>query len=86
MRTKFAPHPLISRILRRESAELRKHHVYSTWFYDKEEHTITICSTHPGFWIGLRGIKTQRIQDEINEVLRKHNEPEMTIKYIECES
>ena len=86
MLSKFPPHPLVSRILKRESAELRKHYVYSTWFYDKEEHTVIICTTYPGFWIGKAGVKTQRIQDEINGVLRAHNEEDIKIKYIECES
>lgn len=86
MTTKFPPHPFVSKVLIRESAELRKHHVYSTWFYNKEEHTITICTTHPGYWIGWRGERTKQIKEEINGILRQHNLPEITIKYVECES
>ena len=84
--TKFMPNPRVSFVLKRESARLRKHHVYSMWYYEKENNTITICTTHPGFWIGKAGCKNQRIKDEINEILKKYNEPEITIAYIECES
>ena len=84
--TKYMPHPMINTLLRKRSAELRKHSCYSTWYYDKDRKKIVICTTHPGFWIGLHGVATNALQENINALLLEHNMDPITISYIECES
>ena len=50
--TKYLPHPEMNNILAKRSAELRKQHCYSTWYYDEYDNDIVICTTLPGLWIG----------------------------------
>ena len=84
--TKFMPHPEVNSILRKRSAELRKHHCYSTWYYDSENNTIVICTTLPGYWIGKAGEDISNLKNEINEMLTKHKLNPISINFIECES
>lgn len=84
--TKFVPHPLINSILRKRSAELRKYQCYSTWYYEKDNKNIVICTTKPGYWIGLHGNDVTELKREINECLAKYNIEQVNIKFIECAS
>ncbi len=84
--TKFMPHPQINAILRKRSAELRKHRCYSTWYFDDENNTIVICTTLPGYWIGKAGADIDNLKNEINELLTKRKLNPISIEFIECES
>lgn len=84
--TKFIPHSQINAILRKRSAELRKHHCYSTWYFDDENDTIVICTTRPGLWIGRLGVDIYNLKNEINEIATKRRLNPISIGFIECES
>lgn len=84
--TKYLPHPEMNNILAKRSAELRKHHCYSTWFYDEETRNIRICTTRPGLWIGLHGKDVADLKEKINEVAIKHHIDPVMISFIECNS
>ncbi len=84
--TRFMPHPQINTILRKRSAELRKHGCYSTWYFDDKNDTIVICATLPGYWIGKAGADIDNLKNEINELLTKRKLNPISIEFIECES
>lgn len=84
--TKFMPHPQINAILRKRSAELRKHGCYSTWYFDDKTDTIMICTTSPGYWIGKAGADLDNLKNDICEILVKRNLNPISIRFIECES
>jgi hypothetical protein len=84
--TKYLPHPEMNNIHKKRSAELRKHHCYSTWYYDEYDNDIVICTTLPGLWIGRRGEDVADLKEKINEVAIKHHRDPVKISFIECDS
>ena len=72
--------------------------VHSLWYYDKENSTITICTNLPGHWIGRAGTIVEKLKNEINEEIEKHNDfikrqnldesqmvKPITVRFIECD-
>ena len=84
--TKFLPRPEMNNILKKRSAELRKHHCYSTWYYEEKNNEIVICTTRPGLWIGMLGKDVADLKEKINEVAIKHHREPVKISFIECNS
>ena len=84
--TRYLPHPEMNNILKKRSAELRKQHCYSTWYYDEDDNDIVICTTRPGLWIGRRGEDVANLKKEINEIAIKHHIEPVKIALIECNS
>lgn len=80
------PHPIINRILRKKSSELRKYSCYSVWYYEGETREIIICTTRPGLWIGLHGADVDELRKEINESIKEYELDPISIAFIECES
>ena len=84
--TKFLPHPEMNNILKKRSAELRKQHCYSTWYYNEYDNDIVICTTLPGLWIGRRGEDVANLKEKLNEIAIKHHRDPVKISFIECNS
>ena len=84
--TKYLPHSEMNNILKNRSAELRKHHCYSTWYYDKDDNDIVICTTRPGLWLGMLGKDVANLKDKLDEVAVKYHIEPVKISFIECNS
>ena len=84
--TRYLPHPEMNSILAKRSAELRKQHCYSTWYYDEDDNDIVICTTRPGLWIGMLGKDVADLKERLNEVAIKHHIDPVKIALIECNS
>lgn len=80
------PHPIINRILRKKSVELKKYSCYSVWYYDEETKKIIIRTTRPGLWIGQYGVDVDELKKEINESIKEYKLDPISITFIECES
>ena len=100
----YMPLPTIHRIIKRyaksfnPSSNLKDAlRVHSLWYYDKENSTITICTNLPGPWIGRAGTIVEKLKNEINEEIKKHNDfvkrqnldesqmiKPITVRFIEC--
>ena len=91
MITRYIPIYEITQLLRKKSKEMRRYRCYSSWFYNTEENSITICTNQPGYWIGRMGQDVARLKEEINAIIDKHNPyndkkmEHITIKFIETE-
>jgi len=101
----YMPLPAIHHIIKRyaksfnpSSAPKCALRVYSLWYYDKENSTITICTNLPGHWIGRAGTVVEKLKSEINEEIEKHNDfvkrqnfeesqiiKPITVQFIECD-
>lgn len=94
MLTPYMPVKKIEFLLREKSKYFRnEYHVYSMFYFDKDENVIYICSTRPGYWIGMMGESHRELVKQCNELIDKHNaalfDPHyavshIDIKYIEC--
>ena len=84
--TAIMPNPKIRKILHEKSMELHKYNCVSTWCYDENSKKIMVFTTRPGLWIGRHGVDKDRLQNEINEILKKDGKESIQISFIECDS
>ena len=84
--TAIMPNLEIREILHEKSMELHKYNCISTWCYDQDSKKILVFTTRPGLWIGRYGADKNKLQNEINEILKKDSKEPIQISFIECDS